>query len=71
MSVMETFNEYLKANRGKAIELASIMGISPAAISQWKRVPAERMHQVSRLTGLSPEQIRPDLFVEETEQGKK
>lgn len=43
-------------------ELARGLGITRGAVSQWKRVPAERVGQVSQLTGISPNILRPDLF---------
>ena len=48
-------------------ELAEKLGCHPSAISQWimnKQIPAERLFQLERITGLSPRQLRPDLFVD-------
>lgn len=53
----------LEAAGGRAA-LAESLGISPPAISQWERIPAERVGQVSRVTGMSPAEIRPDIFGE-------
>lgn len=36
--------------------------ITPQAVSQWKRVPAERVRDVSRITGVPPHELRPDIF---------
>lgn len=36
--------------------------ISPQAISQWKRVPAERAADVERATGIPRHRLRPDIF---------
>ncbi len=36
--------------------------ISPQAISQWKRVPAERVLDVERVTGVPRHELRPDLY---------
>lgn len=36
--------------------------ISPQAISQWKRVPAERVADVERATGIPRHRLRPDIF---------
>lgn len=44
--------------------LARQLGISRGAIAQWDRVPAERLGEVAKATGLPPEVIRPDLFPE-------
>lgn len=47
-------------------ELARQMNITRGAVSQWDRVPAERLFDVARITGLEPSVIRPDLFEAET-----
>lgn len=36
--------------------------LSPQAISQWKRVPAERVLDVERITGVPRHELRPDLY---------
>lgn len=43
-------------------KLAEAMGIGVSAISQWKRVPAERVLAVEAATGVSRQQLRPDLY---------
>lgn len=43
-------------------KLAEALNITPGAVSQWKEVPAERIGEVARATGLRPEVIRPDIF---------
>jgi len=47
---------------GGAKNLATALGISPPAVYQWDRVPAERVGKVSALTGIPPQVLRPDLF---------
>lgn len=42
--------------------LAREIGITRGAVAQWKEVPAERLGVVSRVTGISFERLRPDLF---------
>lgn len=59
---MEKLLEYLNAERGRRISLAAALDCSPSAISMWKKVPAERVGQVSRATGIPPQELRPDLF---------
>jgi DNA-binding transcriptional regulator YdaS (Cro superfamily) len=47
--------------------LAKLLGITPAAIWQWSRVPAERVLEIERHTGVSRHDIRPDLYpIEDT-----
>ena len=36
-------------------------GLSPQAVSQWTRVPEDRLEKVAELTGYAPAQLRPDL----------
>jgi DNA-binding transcriptional regulator YdaS (Cro superfamily) len=42
--------------------LARRLGISRVAILQWQRVPAERVIEIERVTGVPREQLRPDLY---------
>ena len=49
------------ARAGGVNALARQLGISSAAVSVWKRVPAARVAAVARITGLPASQIRPDL----------
>lgn len=46
-------------------DISKALGITTQAISQWKRVPAERVSQVSVATGIPVQDLRPDLFVSE------
>lgn len=43
-------------------DLARKIGVTRGAISQWDRVPAERIAEVANITGLPMSTIRPDLF---------
>jgi DNA-binding transcriptional regulator YdaS (Cro superfamily) len=47
---------------GGARELARRLGISHSAVSQWTKVPAERLVEVERVTGVLREILRPDLY---------
>lgn len=40
--------------------------ITPQAVSQWTRVPAERVLEVERVTGVPRHELRPDLYPEPT-----
>lgn len=59
---MEKALEDAKQRIGGSAALAkAIGGISSQAISQWKRVPADRVLDVERATGVSRHELRPDL----------
>ena len=53
--------EALLAMRGAVTRIATALGISTAAVSQWKRVPDDRVADVARALGVPPETVRPDL----------
>lgn len=42
--------------------LARRLGLTRGAVAQWKEVPAERMGEISRITGIPMEVLRPDIF---------
>lgn len=48
--------------RGAASALARELKISRAAVAKWERVPAERVVDVERITGIPREVLRPDIF---------
>ncbi len=48
-----------------AAAIADGLGISRAAVSQWNEIPAERVIQVERLTGVHRSILRPDLYPQE------
>jgi DNA-binding transcriptional regulator YdaS (Cro superfamily) len=43
-------------------KLAKKLGISRQAIYQWEKVPAERVPEVARITGVSRHILRRDLY---------
>lgn len=59
---MEKLLTYLNEERGRRGKLAEALRVSPSAISMWTRVPGERLMDVSRATGITPEELRPDMF---------
>jgi hypothetical protein len=42
--------------------LANKLDVTRGAVAQWQRVPAERIGEVSTITGIPPHVLRPDLF---------
>jgi DNA-binding transcriptional regulator YdaS (Cro superfamily) len=60
---MNALSDHLAAKRGNLTALARAIGVTPGAIAQWNgRVPAERLGEVSRATGIPVEQLRPEIF---------
>ena len=45
-------------------QIAETLGISRAAVSQWKRVPEKHLPVVARITRISKRRLRPDLYPE-------
>jgi pyruvate kinase len=57
--------ERLMQIRGATKRLADGLGISTAAVSQWDRVPRDRVVQAAAILGVSPRELRPDLYTTE------
>lgn len=51
--------EQRKVNRSA---LADELGITNSAVWQWRRVPAERVIDVEKFTGIPRHELRPDLY---------
>ena len=43
-------------------KVAAGLGLTRAAVTQWDRVPAEKVPDVERITGISRHELRPDLW---------
>lgn len=61
--------KHMDSNLKKAIDgaggttaLARALNITTQAISQWQRVPVNRVIQVEKLSGVSRYKLRPDVF---------
>ena len=63
MPGMEDACEKAKRKLGSLKALAEALGdITQQAVGQWARVPAERVRDVERITGISRYELRPDVF---------
>jgi len=49
---------------GGVSELARRLGIAQPSVSNWERVPAERVASVEEATGVDRARLRPDLFAD-------
>ncbi|MDV5239167.1 transcriptional regulator [Leclercia adecarboxylata] len=57
---------------GTATNLATMLGIKPMSVSRWKNryqgvVPADRVLQIYAATGVTPHELRPDLYPNSTD----
>lgn len=59
-AALEEAKQAVKGSTGLSRALEG--GITPQAVSQWKQVPAERVLDVERATGVSRHRLRPDLY---------
>jgi TorA maturation chaperone TorD len=50
---------------GGITELARRIGISQPSVSNWERIPAERVLSVEAVTGVARSVLRPDLFADQ------
>jgi TorA maturation chaperone TorD len=51
---------------GGVTELARRIGISQPSVSNWNRIPAERVLEVEGASGIARTILRPDLYTEQT-----
>jgi DNA-binding transcriptional regulator YdaS (Cro superfamily) len=51
----------IRAQRGLLAKVARGCNISRAAVATWPRVPAERLPEVERITGIPRQLLRPDI----------
>lgn len=59
---MDHLKTWLAAERGRVTRLASACGITHSAVLQWPQVPADKVLEVERVTGISRHDLRPDVF---------
>jgi hypothetical protein len=55
--------ECLRQQRGELARIARAIGISKQAVHQWLLVPVDRVDAVAEVTGIKPEELRPDWFL--------
>ncbi|MDR5611276.1 MULTISPECIES: YdaS family helix-turn-helix protein [unclassified Arsenophonus] len=57
---------------GTATRLAAVLDVSNMKVSQWKnkykgRVPVDRVLAIYELTGITPHELRPDIYPNPTD----
>lgn len=61
-AVLERCKDRAVVAVGGVSRMAEKLNVTRSAVSQWSKVPAERVGEVSRLTGYPPHEVRPDIF---------
>lgn len=61
---MNTGIEKAAGAAGSVAELARRLGITRSAIAQWDKIPAERVVEIERVTGVPRAELRPDLYTQ-------
>lgn len=56
----------LRNERGMMTRIAKGLGLTLAAVSLWKKIPSERVVEIESITGIPREQLRPDLYRDDT-----
>lgn len=51
----------IRSKPGMMARVAKALGISRQAVSLWDKVPAERLPEVERITGIPRHDLRPDI----------
>lgn len=51
----------IRSKPGMMSKVAKALGISRQAVSLWDKVPAERLPEVERVTGIARHDLRPDI----------
>lgn len=51
-----------KAGGASAVARSFDPPITSQAVSQWRRIPADRVLVVAKLAGVTPNLLRPDIF---------
>jgi DNA-binding transcriptional regulator YdaS (Cro superfamily) len=54
--------ERIGETRGLKAEISRALGITTAAVTLWKRIPAEHCPIVEKITGIPRIQLRPDVY---------
>lgn len=56
--------DLIRAERGLISKVARALGVTRSAIAMWHRVPAERVVEVEKASGIPRHKLRPDLHLE-------
>lgn len=54
-------SEFL-SRKGAVKRISALCGVTPSAVCQWNRVPKRHVKAIAAYLGISPVEIRPDVF---------
>jgi DNA-binding transcriptional regulator YdaS (Cro superfamily) len=56
--------KYRMATQTTLEQLGNILGVNKTTVLRWekRRIPAERVSEVERVTGIPRQKLRPDIF---------
>lgn len=54
--------DLIRKERGMMAKIAAQLGLTRAAVTTWRKVPAARVQRVAEITGIPAAQLRPDIF---------
>lgn len=71
MSNTQQLSQLLAQRDMKPADLARRLGVNKSSITLWgqRRVPAERVLEVERITGIPRHELRPDIYPAPAEAG--
>lgn len=53
--------DLIRDRRGLLAKVAKELGVTRGAVVKWDKVPAERLPEIERITGISRHDLRPDI----------
>jgi hypothetical protein len=53
--------DLIRSQRGLLARVARECGLTRASVVKWPRVPAERLVEIERITGIARHLLRPDI----------
>jgi DNA-binding transcriptional regulator YdaS (Cro superfamily) len=56
--------DLIRSRRGLSAQIARELGVNSGAVAQWDRIPAERVVDIERITGIPRHMLRPDLHLD-------
>jgi Putative antitoxin of bacterial toxin-antitoxin system, YdaS/YdaT len=64
IEMINALEKYLKANNLSLESFGELLSVNKSTVLRWgqRRVPAERVLEIERATGISRHDLRPDIY---------